>query len=100
MIMNLWSSLEQTTHTIPSICSERIGEQFDTVKAAFLDTSPEPSTYFRCRTCGCAHQVTIYGPDDIFAVCTCDPENCDELMLSASDIEILKLNWTKLARAL
>jgi hypothetical protein len=98
--MNIWPALETGTNAIPSVWRERIGAQFDTVRNAFLQSKPEPAQYFHCRKCGCAHQVTIHAPGDIVAVCTCDPWNCDELMLTAADIEILELNWAKLARAL
>src|SRR5260221_11920955 len=100
MIMNLWSSLVESTDALPSIWRERIGDQFPNFKAAFLDASLEPAKSFLCRQCGCGHDVTIHGPGDIVAVCACDPWRCDDLVLTAADIEILELNWPKLARAL
>src|SRR5947209_5653 len=97
---NLWNAFEATTGGIPSVWRELMGTQFDIVSSAFFQALPEPCTFFPCRKCGCSHDVTIHGPDDIVAVCSCEPWNCDELVLSAADIEILVLNWAALGRAL
>jgi hypothetical protein len=40
------------------------------------------------------------GDTDVRAVCTCEPWNCADLILSAADIQVLELNWPKLGRAL
>ncbi len=100
--MNTWSSLESLPglNAIPSIWREKLGGQFDLFRAAFLQTRPVPAQSFPCRRCGCAHDVTIHAPGDIVAVCACDPWNCDDLVLTADDIQILELNWSKLARSL
>src|SRR2546430_17721092 len=98
--MNIWNALENGTDALPSIWRDRIGDEFDRVTRTLLDARPESSTYFHCRRCGQAHHVASVGSEDMVAVCTCDPENSDELMLTSADHEILELNWTKLARAL
>ena len=98
--MNLWSALETSTDTIPSIWRERLGAQFDTARAAFFHTRAEPAQYFHCRKCGCSHEAIAHVPGDTVAICTCDPYNCDEPMVSAADTEILELHWDKFARAL
>jgi len=97
-----WSALELGTSAIPAIWRERIGAdaQFDVFRHSFLQVRPEPATSFPCRRCGCAHRITVHAPNDIVAVCTCDPWNCDDLILAAADIQVLELNWPKLARAL
>ena len=97
---NLWSALETSLDAIPSVWRERTGAQFDIIRRAFLQTRTEPAQIFPCRKCGCSHDVTIHAPGDIVAVCRCDPWACDEIVLTAADIEILDLNWSKLARAL
>src|SRR5260221_3332211 len=98
---SVWSSLEPLPglNAIPSVWSEKLGEEFNLFKAAFLQPRPAPAQSFPCRNCGCAHDVTIHGPGDIVAVCACDPWNYDDLILTPGDIEILELNWSKLARA-
>jgi len=97
-----WSALELGTSAIPAIWRARIGAdaQFDLFRSSFLQTRPEPATSFPCRRCGCAHAITIHAPNDIVAVCTCDPWNCDDIFLTAADIQVLELNWPTLARAL
>jgi len=100
MNTNLWTALELGTGAIPSVWRERAGEQFDTIRSAFLQPRPEPAKSFPCRKCGCAHNVTIYAPDDIIAVCACESWNCDDMILTPADIEVLELNWAKLGRAL
>jgi len=99
---SIWSALELGTSAIPAIWRSRIGAdaQFDLFRSSFLHARSEPATSFPCRRCGCAHAITIHAPNDIVAVCTCDPWNCDELILTAADIQVLELNWPKLARAL
>src|SRR6266516_2677868 len=98
--MHPWSSLEVTTNAVPSIWRRRVGEQFEVFRRAFLQVRPGSAQSFPCRKCGCAHDVVIHGPGDIVAVCACEPWNCPDLKLTPVDIEILELNWSKLARAL
>jgi len=100
MNTNIWTALEIGTGAIPSVWRERAGDQFDTIRSAFLQPRPEPAKSFPCRKCGCAHNVTIYAPDDIIAVCACESWNCNDMILTAADIVVLELNWAKLGRAL
>src|SRR5205823_10056998 len=98
----IWHSLESLPglNAVASSWQRRVGEQFDIFKSAFLQPRPEAAQFFPCAKCGCAHEVTIHAPNDIVAVCACDPWNCGEINLALADIEILELNWAKLARAL
>src|SRR5436309_2437099 len=98
--MNIWASLESSTGALCAIWREHLGAQFDIFKAAFLQVQSEPAQSFPCRKCGCAHDVIIHSSNDIVAVCSCEPWNCDEIKLTPAEIQILDLNWSKLGRAL
>ena len=95
-----WSSLESSTSAVPAVWRRRIGAQFEVFRTAFLQSRPEPARFFPCQKCGCAHEVIVHAPEDIVAVCACEPWNCADLKLTPADIQILELNWPKLARAL
>src|ERR1043165_5335335 len=97
-----WHALESIPglNAVPAIWHRRIGAQFDEFRSAFLQSRPETARVFPCPKCGCAHEITVQTPDDIVAVCACDPWNCPDLKLTLADIQILELNWAKLGRAL
>jgi len=97
-----WHALESIPglNAVPAIWHRRIGAQFDEFRNAFLQSRPETARFFPCQKCGCAHEITVQTPDDIVAVCACDPWNCPDLKLTLADIQILELNWAKLGRAL
>ena len=49
--------------------------------------------------CGCAHEVIEHGPDDIVAVCRCEPRRCETIQLLRADLVIYELNWSVLGTA-
>jgi hypothetical protein len=85
---------------VPAIWRERLGDGFAPFHRAFLQARPEPAHRFPCRKCGCAHQIIGQDRETVIAACDCDPWNCEDLILSPSDIQILELNWARLGRAL
>src|SRR6266478_2518992 len=97
-----WPSLDAIPglNAIPSIWRQHLGDQFELFRAAFLQPRAEPAQRYPCQTCGCSHHIVIHAPEDIVAVCACNSWNCDDLKLTPADIQILELNWPKLARAL
>src|SRR5437870_114825 len=98
--MTLWQTIELATDAPASIWRERLGASFNPISTAFLTARRDPAQFVPCRKCGCAHEITIHAPNDIAAVCTCDPWNCNDISLTAADLEIFELDWHKLARAL
>lgn len=50
--------------------------------------------------CGCAHDVVAHTPDDIVAVCRCEPRRCDTVPLAAQDIVIREINIETISRAI
>jgi hypothetical protein len=75
-------------------------ENFDQLSSLFFQRQAEPGTGYSCSKCGCTHDITVFSPDDIVATCSCESLDCDPIALTAADIEIWELSWTKLARAL
>jgi len=123
-----WRALESLPglNAVPAVWREKLGEQFDVFARSFFLPRPGPAQYVPCRKCGCSHEVVsfaslspapsvIHHPPSLprrntaeagaiqpslVAICTCDPWNCDHLVLTPTDVEILELHWGKLARAL
>src|SRR3974377_1072211 len=53
------------------------------------------------RQCGCWHRVIMrHDHSGAIGVCRCSPPKCPDLQLSIADITPLKVNRTKLARAI
>jgi hypothetical protein len=119
--MNVWQALESSRGLTAIVASwrERLGEQFDEFKDAFLQLAAGVPKGMPCpRGCGCTHEIVAReecgvssvegrkkteadrreaGP---LAICRCDPPNCPDILLTPDDIVLLELSWTKLARAL
>ncbi len=101
-VEKVWRGLEDVpgVNAVPAVWREKLGAPFEVFRRAFLQPRSEPAQFFPCRRCGCAHEVTVFAPDDIIAVCTCEPWNCSHLRLTAEEVQILELNFTKLGRSL
>jgi hypothetical protein len=120
--MNVWQALE-TSRGLSGVAvswRERLGDQFDSFKTAFLQRAPGVPKGVPCpRGCGCTHEIVTsdecrvasderksadgHSPPEtspIRALCRCDPPTCPEILLTSHDIVLFELSWTKLARAL
>jgi len=123
-----WQVLEaiRGQNAVSAIWGRHLSEHFEPFKRAFLVSQTEPAKYFPCEDCGCCHEiiqqpqmtngqlqitthqlsVTHHGSritdhhSSFRAVCTCDPWNCADVILSVEEVRVWELNWTKLARAL
>jgi hypothetical protein len=117
--MNVWQALESSRGLTAIVASwrERLGEEFEAFKDAFLQRAAGVPKGMPCpRGCGCTHEIVAGdGRSDecrvasdegkeqrgaIRAICRCDPPNCPDILLTPDDIVLLELSWTKLARAL
>lgn len=62
----------------------------------FLRPTGELADSYPCPVpgdaCGCRHAVIRHGPDDIVAVCQCDPKRCEILPLSQEATHLLGLD--------
>jgi len=98
---NCWRALEliRGLSAVPAIWRPHLGRHFEPFQRAFLIARPEPARRFPCDQCGCAHEVT-HVAGQIVGVCACEPWNCRDLILAPGDLQVLELNWPKLARAL
>jgi hypothetical protein len=128
--MNVWQALE-TSRGLTAVAAswrERLGEQFEAFREAFLQRAPGVAKGMPCpRGCGCTHEI-VTGDEgrgsseegkeqsdecrvasgggkkadshsSIRAGCRCDPATCADILLAPEDIILLELSWTKLARA-
>src|SRR5262245_9045484 len=96
---SLWPSLERIRglSAVPAIWRRHLGEDYAAFNRAFLLVRPEPAKSFPCDQCGCAHEVITctgsplpigLGGSGVRAVCTCEPWNCADLILSAADVQV------------
>lgn len=100
---SVWHCLENIRGLMAasSIWRNQLGNDFDSFKAAFLRTRPQPAKSFPCpNECGCAHEVVENKDGSLVAICRCEPWNCDDIRLTAADVVLLELNWSKLGRAI
>lgn len=97
----LWQSLEQVRGLCGATVTwkRRLGDSFEPFASAFLRRLEEKAESIWCEECYCAHAVITHPDGKIVGVCECDPWNCDDMQLSADDVALWELNWTKLSRA-
>lgn len=98
-----WQGLEDIRGpaAVASVWRRWVGDDFATIKGAFLQARPKPAASFPCpQECGCAHEVVRHDDGRIVAACRCDPWNCDDIVLQEADLVVHELNWAKLGRAL
>ncbi len=100
----LWLALEQ----IPGLAAVTaewkawLGPEYDLVKSLFRPNGRSASSY-PCpfpKNCGCSHEVITHAPDDIVAVCRCEPSRCETFRLSKSDIVIYEIDRPALYAAI
>jgi hypothetical protein len=110
--MNVWHALE-TSRGLTAVAAswrERLGNQFEAFKEAFLQRAPGVAKGMPCpRGCGCTHEIVtrVEGrglseegeTSSIRAICRCDPATCPDILLTPEDVVLLELSWNKLARA-
>jgi predicted DNA-binding protein (UPF0251 family) len=103
-----WPALEALPGqaAIAPIWRRYLGPHYAAFSAAFLDCTDDQADSIPCSRdpsgcgCGCFHEVIHHGPADIVAVCRCEPWGCDDILLTAEDISVWRLSWSKLARTL
>lgn len=70
------------------------GDEYDAAKV-LLRPMQELASYYPCTRsypCGCYHRVVVHSDDDIVAVCTCDPQMCERVHITKSDIIVYELD--------
>ncbi|MDH5527833.1 MAG: hypothetical protein OEY97_11060 [Nitrospirota bacterium] len=99
----LWRALERVPGlaAVPAEWQEHLGEEWDIAQSLFrprqdLATSvPCPSA----PKCECTHAVVTHSPDDIVAVCRCQPRRCETAPLKRSDIVAYEVDRKTLGAA-
>jgi len=76
------------------------GTQFDPLRKGFLQKASRRASSIPCPTkIGCTHQVTPRG-NGFVGVCKDDEgTGCDDIPLTAADVEVWELNFPRLGRA-
>ena len=99
----IWRALEEMPDGV-GVAAEwqaDAGAAWPAFKAAFLEALPEPAASVPCpHECGCAHRVVRHDDGRLAGACECDPWNCDDIALSATDVVAWEFNRTRLGRAL
>ncbi len=100
----LWRALE-SVHGLRAVAAEwraHLGEEY---KAASKFLAPDGSraSAYPCPAhspCDCSHDVVEHGPEDLVAVCCCEPRRCDPLPLTRADIVVYEVDRRALGEAL
>lgn len=98
-----WSALESIPGqtAVAALWRERLGDGYDEFKNAFLQPAPDLAHSYPCpNDCGCWHEVIHHGPDDIAAVCRCDPCRCAPFALTPEEVRLWGFSWSRFSRAL
>lgn len=102
-VSNFWRCLEDVIGivAVPSAWHARLGAEYNAIETAFLRPVARMAPSVPCpRECGCAHKVIKHKDGRLVAVCQCEPWNCEDLILNATDVVQLELNLPKLNRAI
>lgn len=94
---SLWQALER----VPGLAAVEaewralLGSEYELAKSLLRPNGKRASSY-PCPLpdgCGCAHKVITHSPDDIVAVCRCEPKRCETVALKRMDIAVYELKW-------
>jgi hypothetical protein len=97
----IWRALEEVRGLCAATVTWRrhLGNSFELVASMFMRRLEESAESIWCEECYCAHTVVTHANGTRVGVCECDPWNCDDMHLSADDVALWEVNWTKLGRA-
>lgn len=99
----VWRALEElpTGIGVAADWQSFVGGAWTAFQRGFLDQCDAAARSYCCsHECGCAHRVVHHDDGSIVAVCECDPWNCDNISLTATDVVEWEFNRTRLARAM
>jgi hypothetical protein len=86
---------------VPALWRSWLGGDFAIFEGAFLEKRANPATSYPCaQECGCEHDLVERADGNYVAVCTCDPWNCDDFVVTRDEAALLELNWPRLGRAI
>lgn len=95
---SLWQALER----VPGLAAVEaewkalMGLEYDLAKNLLRPNGNYAFSYPCPSNCGCAHKVITHSPDDIVAVCRCEPKRCETVELKITDIAVYELKWNAL----
>jgi hypothetical protein len=95
---SLWQALER----VPGLAAVEaewkalLGPGYEPARNLLRPNGKRASSYPCPAGCGCAHKVVSHSPDDIVAVCRCEPKRCETLELKRTDIVVYELKWSAL----
>jgi len=99
---NFWRAIENISRweAVTSSWRDELGEDYAGAQAGFLRASGRGAPAYPCpHECGCHHELYEQEDGGFVGVCQCDPFDCDDLRLTAEEIEIHELNLAKVGRA-
>jgi hypothetical protein len=99
----LWRGLETVGSRLTAVAASwqrHMGEDFQRVRTSLIShTGREASSVPSRFICDCRLRVVKHAADDIVGISDCETVGCNDVTLTAAEIELLELKMTKLARA-
>ena len=104
MLQRWWRSLESLFGLagVTSQWKSLLGPDYDVMKG-YLRPNGQFAMTLPCRArngCGCQHRVVEHSPDNIVAVCQCEPQRCDTFSITRADMAIYEVNLDQFCRDL
>jgi hypothetical protein len=95
----MWKAFEEVNGlaAIPAVWRKHLGERYPVVAGAFMRRHEQPATGVFCKKCYCMHRV-VPRRDRYLGICDCEYQ-CDDIELTAEDLEVWEVNQQRLGRA-
>jgi hypothetical protein len=103
-LRHLWSALEQVPGLsgVTADWKKLLGTEYEQV-LGFLRPNGKFASSYPCPCsvdCGCYHGVVEHAPDDIVAVCRCEPRRCKTIPIDKTDTVIYAIDRSALNAAI
>lgn len=98
---SFWQALERIPglSAVEIVWKNLLGPEYEAARNLLRPSGNYASSYPCPVDCGCAHKVVYHSPDDIVAVCQCEPKRCETIALKRTDIIVYELKWNSLCTA-
>jgi len=104
MSRKIWQTLERV-NGLAAVTAEwqaLLASDYEAFRK-FLRPTSQHATCYPCLAtppCGCAHEVIIHAPNDIVAVCRCEPQDCETTAVQRQDLVIYEVNLGALGESI
>lgn len=98
-----WTALESVPGiaAVPAEWKLLLGEEYESARRFFRPDGRIATSYpcTRSDNCGCTHGIILHAPDDIVAVCRCEPRRCEPFALTREDILVYEVDRQAVSNA-